>query len=175
MGLFDQIVGALSDPNREASNSQLNDILSSVQQLTNNQSVSSETTQTALSVLGGYVRSALQQKRTNQGNESVQAFVNQYSGTGTNPQAVASLFSTQQQVQVAEAISNRTGIDAATIQSLLPALIPLVLNLLKTGTSTENPQQGSNSVLNRFLDADQDGDVDVADAMRLAGQFLQNR
>jgi hypothetical protein len=175
MGLFDQIVGALSDPNREASNSQLNDILSSVQQLTNNQSVSSETTQTALSVLGGYVRSALQQKRTNQGNESVQAFVNQYSGTGTNPQAVASLFSTQQQVQVAEAISNRTGIDAGTIQSLLPALIPLVLNLLKTGTSTENPQQGSNSVLNRFLDADQDGDVDVADAMRLAGQFLQNR
>ncbi|MEB3282014.1 MAG: DUF937 domain-containing protein [Lyngbya sp.] len=175
MGLFDQIVGALSDPNREASNSQLGDILSTVQQLSNHQGVSSQTTEAALSVLGGYVRSALQQKRTNQGNESVQAFVNQYSGTGTNPQAVTSLFSPQQQAQVAEAISSRTGMDSALIQSLLPSLVPLVLKLLKTGTSTQNPQQGSNSVLNSFLDADRDGDVDVADAMRLAGQFLQNR
>lgn len=175
MGLFDQIVGALSDPNREASNTQLNDILSTLQQLTNHQNVSSQTTQTTLSVLGRYVRSALQQKRTNQGNESVQAFVNQYSGTGRNPQAVTSLFSPQQQTQIAEAISGRTGIDAATIESLLPALVPLVLNFLKTGTSTQNPQQDSNSVLDSFLDADRDGDVDVADAMRLAGQFLQNR
>ncbi|KKD38308.1 DUF937 domain-containing protein [Limnoraphis robusta] len=175
MGLFDQIVGALNDPNQEASNTQLDNILSTVQQLTNNQGISSDTTQTALSVLGGYVRSALQQKRTNQGNESVEAFVNQYSGTGQNSQAVSSLFSPEQQAQVAQTISSRTGIDAGTIQSLLPALVPLVLNLLKTGNPTQNPQQSSNSVLSSFLDADQDGDVDVADAMRLAGQFLQNR
>ncbi|WP_413166590.1 DUF937 domain-containing protein [Capilliphycus salinus ALCB114379] len=173
MGLFDQIVGALSDPNREASNSQLDDILNTVQQLSNNQGVSSQATQAALSVLGGYVRSALQQKRTSEGNDSVQSFVNHYSGTGTNPQAVASLFSPQQQAQVAQAISSRTGIDATMIQSLLPSLVPLVLNLLKTGNSTQNPQRGSNTVLSSFLDADGDGDVDVADAMRLAGQYLK--
>ena len=175
MGLFDQSVGALADPNREASNNQLNDIFSSVQQIAASRGVSSQTTEAVLSVLGSYVRSALQQKRTTQGNQSVQAFVNQYGGTGTNPQAVTSLFSPQQQGQIAGAISKRTGIDAATVQSLLPALVPVVLNLLKTGTSTHNPQQDSNSVLSSFLDADRDGDVDLADAMRLTGQFLQNR
>lgn len=172
MGLFDQIVGALDDPNLQASAAQLSNILSQTQQVSESQGVSSDTTETALSVLGSYVRSALQQKRANQGSESVQSFVNQHSGTTPDASAVSSLFSPQQQAQVAQAISGRTGISTSTIQSLLPMLVPLVLNLLQTGTSTRNPQQGNNPVLNNFLDADGDGDVDVADAMRMAGRFL---
>ncbi|MEL7038208.1 MAG: DUF937 domain-containing protein [Cyanobacteria bacterium J06592_8] len=175
MKLFDQVVGALNDPNREASQTQLNEIVSAVQQLANNQGSSSQTTEETLSVLGSYVRSALQEKQMNEGYESAQALVNEYSGTGTNPQAVNSLFTTQQQADVADAISRRTGINAGMIKSLLPILVPLVLNLLNTGASTRNPRRGSNSVLNSFLDSDRDGDVDVADALRLAGQFLQGR
>jgi hypothetical protein len=54
-------------------------------------------------------------------------------------------------------------------------LVPLVLNLLKTGSNAQNPAQGSNPVLNTFLDADGDGDVDITDAMSMAGRFLNQR
>jgi len=40
-----------------------------------------------------YVRTALQQKRSTDGNQEAQAVVNQYSGTYPNPQAVHNLFS----------------------------------------------------------------------------------
>lgn len=49
-------------------------------------------------------------------------------------------------------------------------LIPVVLNMLRSGTPTQNPQSGTNPVLNAFLDADRDGDVDIADAMQLASR-----
>jgi hypothetical protein len=54
---------------------------------------------------------------------------------------------------------------------LLPILVPLVLNLLNSGHH-QDPQQGGNSVLKGFLDSDRDGDVDISDALKMAGQFL---
>jgi membrane-bound lytic murein transglycosylase B len=172
MGLFDQIVGALNDPDLQANTGQLESILNTVQQTANSAGVSPDTTEAAMSMLGGYVRSALQQQRMSQGQDSVQEMVNKYGGTGTSQAAVNQIFSPQQQEQVATAIAQRTGINANTLKSLLPILVPLVLNLLQTGTNTRNPRQGNNPVLSGFLDADGDGDVDIADAMRLAGRYL---
>jgi hypothetical protein len=57
------------------------------------------------------------------------------------------------------------------IQSMLPMLVPLVLKFLQTGNNTQGGQ-GGNPVLNTFLDADGDGDVDIADAMQLASRHL---
>jgi hypothetical protein len=54
---------------------------------------------------------------------------------------------------------------------MLPILVPLVLKFLQSGNNTQNPQ-GSNPVLNTFLDADGDGDVDIADAMQMAGRYM---
>ena len=54
---------------------------------------------------------------------------------------------------------------------MLPTVLPLVLNMLQTGNDTDNPESG-NSVLTSFLDADGDGDVDIADAMKMASRFL---
>ncbi len=172
MGLFNQIVSALNDPDLQASTGQLDGILNTVGQVANDAGVSPQTTETAMSMLGGYVRSSLQQQRVSQGQETVQELVNQYSGTGASQAAVNHIFSPQQQTQVTQAISQRTGINANTLKRLLPILVPLVLNLLQTGTNTRNPRQGNNPVLSGFLDADGDGDVDIADAMRLAGQYL---
>lgn len=59
-----------------------------------------------------------------------------------------------------------------TLKSMLPLLVPVVLNLLKMGQDPQNPQGESNSVLNSFLDTDGDGDVDLADLMKLGGGFL---
>lgn len=176
MGLFDQVLGAISNPNQQASNDQLANILGTVQQLAGKQGLDSGSTQAIMSVLGGYVRSSLQQQRQTQGDDRAEAIVNQYGGTSPSQDAVQALFGSAQQQQVAQAISQRTGVNTQTILSMLPILVPIVLNFLKTGSSKPNAPTtatGSNPVLNSFLDADGDGDVDLADAMSMAGQYLQ--
>jgi hypothetical protein len=185
MALFDQILGAINNPNQQASSDQLSGILGTAQQLSSSQGIDANTTQTAMSVLGSYVRSALQQQRQTQGPGKAEAIVNQYAGTNPSMAAVQALFGLNQQNQVAQAIAQRTGIPSQTIQMLLPILVPLVLNLLKTGatrsstsTAASAPTRqsaGSNSVLSAFLDSDGDGNVDIGDAMRLAGQYLNQR
>lgn len=173
MGLFDQIVGAINNPNQEASGSQLMNILGTVQQLSSSMGVDAGTTQTTMSMLGGYVRSALQEKKAEGGTEVVQQIVNQFAGTNPNSQAVESLFSAPQINDIVQTISQKTGFDASQLQNLLPTLIPIILNLLKTGNNTQNPNPASNNVLNSFLDADGDGDVDIADAMGMASRFFK--
>ena len=171
MGLFDQIVGAINNPNQEGSNSQLSNILGTVQQLSGNLGGDAGATQAAMSILSGHVRSALQQKREESGSTGVQEFINQFAGTTPNPLAVASLFSSSQITNIVQSISEKTGFDVSQIQNLLPTLVPVILNLLKTGND-QNSEQASNNVLNSFLDADGDGDVDIADVMGMAGRFL---
>ncbi len=178
MGLFDQILSAVNNPNQQASPDQLGTILNTVQQLSNHRGLDPATTQTAISVVGGYVRSALQQQRATGGAAQAETIVNQFGGTHPSANALEALFSPQQQQQVAEAVAQRTGINADQVMALLPILVPIVLNLLKQGNQASGASASagqSNSVLNSFLDADGDGDVDIGDAMSMAGQFLNQR
>jgi hypothetical protein len=171
MGLFDQILGAIDNPDQQASPGQLGEILSTVQQLSNNANTDPSTIQNVLSVVGGYARSALQEKRATEGEQQTQEFVNQFAGTHPSTQAVNLLFNAPQIQQIVQQVAGRTGLGADTIQAMLPILVPLVLKFLQTGNNTSNPQ-GSNPVLNSFLDADGDGDVDIADAMKMAGRYF---
>lgn len=175
MGLFDQILGAIDNPNQQASPNQLGGILGAVEQLSSNQGVDAGTTQLAMSVLGGYVRSALQDVRSQSGDAQAQQVVNQFSGTNPNPDAVQSLFGGGQLTQIVEDIAQRTGLNNGTVQAMIPVLVPIVLNLLQTGSNTQNPAQGGNPVLNTFLDADRDGDVDITDTISMASRFLNQR
>ncbi len=171
MSLFEQIINAIDSPTQQASPGQLGDIVSTVQQLSNNANTDPSTIQSVLSIVGGYARSALQQKRDNEGQEQTQNFVNQFGGTNPSTQAVQLLFGTPQIQQISQEVERRTGLSAGTVQAMLPILVPLVLKFLQTGSNNQNPQ-GANPVLNTFLDADNDGDVDIADAMRMAGRYL---
>ncbi len=173
MGLFDQIITALNDPNQTGNSDQLSNIINTAQQFGNQLGISPETSQMVMSMVGSSVRSSLQEKQTQIGNDGVQNIVNEFGGTTSNPQAVEMLFSSTQQQQLIQTVSQRTGISSETIQSILPMVVPLVLNLLKTGTNTQQSASTSNSVLNSFLDADGDGDVDIADAIRLGGQYFK--
>lgn len=170
MGLLDQILSAVNNSDQAATTGQMASILSTVQQVGDSYGADPSTVNSALSIVGNYVRSALQQKRDTEGQEQAQALVNQYSGSYPNPQAVHSLFSTNQIEGVVEAVAQRTGLDTGLVHQMLPILVPLVLNLLQTGTQSQNSQ--ANPVLNAFLDADHDGDVDIADAMQMAGRYL---
>jgi len=174
MGLFDEILNAVNNPSQQGNEAQLSGILDAVQQLNSNMGTSPDTTQSLVSGLGGYVRSALQEKQATEGTGSVQSILDQFAGTGANPQALGALFSPSQQEQVVQGLSQRTGVNAQTIAALLPVLIPIVLNLLQTGRNTQNPQAGNN-VLGTFLDGDRDGDVDITDVLGMAGRYLNSR
>ncbi|NJN87375.1 MAG: hypothetical protein HC881_15050 [Leptolyngbyaceae cyanobacterium SL_7_1] len=174
MALFDQILSAIDNPNQQASSNQMGEILSAVQQLSSTQGANASATQTALSMVGGYVRNALQQQRASGGEAQVDAIVNQYAGTRPNPSAVQALFPSAQQQQITQAITDRTGLSPAVVQMLIAAAVPIVLNLLSSG-ATKSPTPGgtsNNSVLNVFLDSDGDGDVDMADTIAMAGRFF---
>ena len=97
--------------------------------------------------------------------------LSQFGGTQASPQVLSALFSSSQLQSMIAQISNRTGLNAQTIQSMLPILVPLVLNLLRTGNNKSNVQ-GSNPVLNSFLDSDGDGDVDISDMITMASRHL---
>lgn len=176
MALFDEILNAVNNPNQQASTNQLGSILNTVQQLSGNTGTNPSTMESLLSVVGGYVRSSLQQTRANQGADQTQELINQYSGFSPNQQAVDAVLGSAMQQQVVQDLIQRSGLDAQTIRGLLPVLVPLALKFLQSGASTQNPNSGNNnSVLSAFLDGDRDGDVDLGDALRVAGQFLGNR
>jgi len=172
MSLFNTILSAIDNPNQTASPGQLMGIINAVQQLGSTYQSNPEAVQTATAIVGKHVRSALQQKRDTEGEKQAQNIVHQYSGINPSNQAVQMLFSSPQIQQIVREIESRTPIPGGAIQAMLPALVPLVLNLLETGTDPQNPQN-SNSVLSSFLDADGDGDVDISDAMKLAGRYMR--
>jgi hypothetical protein len=172
MGLFNQILKAIDNPTQQASMAGLSNIIGTIQQTGSIYGADPDKSQMLLSMLGGYVRSALQEKRESEGEDMVKNLVNQFSGTSANPQAVFALFSQTQLAQIVPAIAEKSGLNAATIQAMLPIAIPAVLSLLKTGANNENPEQEANPVLTSFLDADGDGDMDMNDVMNLAGRFL---
>lgn len=172
MPLFDQILAAVQNPNQQASSDQLSTILGTVQQLSAQNGVSPGATQDVLSMLTGYVRSSLQEKKASGGTSQLESILNQVSGTRSTS-VTGALFSPAQQNQIAQSISQRTGIDAGTVATMITVLVPVVLSLLKTGAPTSGNVASGNSVLNSFLDADGDGDVDLGDTLNMAGRFLQ--
>jgi hypothetical protein len=172
MGLFDQIISAVGNSSQAGSMGQIATVVNTIQQLSNSTGADPATLQSVLSLVSGQVRSSLQQQRAVNGDAQAQAIVNQYGGTEPSPQAVNTLFSTNQQQQLIQQIAQMTGLNLGSIQQMLPVLVPLVLNLLQSGTQAQNPQAGTNSVLNAFLDADRDGDVDIADVMQMASRYM---
>ena len=170
MGLFNQIVNAINNPTQEASSSQLAGIIGTAQQLGNSSGASFDQVQSVMSIVGNIARSSLQQKKTTDGEQQVESLVSQFSGNVANTLAVQALFSNPQVEQIVQLAEEKTGLSPNVIQSMLPAIVPLVLNLLQTGSQVDSP--GSNTVLNSFLDADGDGDVDISDAMKMASRFI---
>jgi uncharacterized protein YidB (DUF937 family) len=167
MSLFDAIAGAIANPDQQGSTDQLGSILGAVQAIAGSQTGDPSNSSTLMSAVGSAVQSALQNHQSSVGTEGVEDLINQHAGSGASPDAVQALFGGQAQ-QVVEQIAQSTGIDASQIGSMLPSLLPQVLQLLQSGSSNS----GGNPVLNMFLDSNQDGNVDLGDLMSQAGRFL---
>ncbi len=172
MGLFDQVLGAIENPNQQGNVGQIGNIINTVQQLSNSAGTDPSTIHSTLGIVGNYVRSALQEKQAAEGNEAVQNVVNQFGGTSPSSEAVDSVLSPFIQQEVSQVVQERTGLDASVVQAFLPILVPLVLHLLQFGANAENPQGGENPVLNSFLQGQGEGDFNITSVVQMATQFL---
>ncbi|MEO0869042.1 MAG: DUF937 domain-containing protein [Cyanobacteria bacterium J06642_11] len=170
MGIFDQVMGAIQDPNRQASIGQLGQIVSMAQQVAQANNANSSTTQQAASVLGGFVQSALREKQQTQGMGAVLDLVQQ--GTTDGAGVLPKLFSPDQQTQIASTISQKTGVDASQVMVMLPMVLPIVMKFLNQGAAKPGAQAEGNPLVTAFLDSDGDGDVDMGDMLKMAGRFL---
>ncbi len=176
MGLFDAIAAAIENPNLAANSDQLASVLGTVQQLAGQSAGGAanqgEVMPTAIAVVSKYVKSGLQAQRQSGGNAAAQTLVEQFSGTQPNANAVSAVLSAPQVAQLTQELEQRTGLEAGTIQNLLPTVVPLVLQMLQTGSTQPGTGSGDNAVLGAFLDSDGDGDVDMADALQMASRYL---
>ncbi len=170
MGIFDQVMGAIQDPNREASIGQLGQIVSMAQQAAQASNANSSTTQQAASVVGGFVQSALREKQQTQGMDAVLDLVKQ--GTTDGAGVLPKLFTPDQQSAVADAVAEKTGLDANQVMLMLPMVIPIVMKFLNQGSAKAGTQAQGNPLVTAFLDGDGDGDVDMGDVLKLAGRFM---
>ncbi|WP_159789908.1 hypothetical protein [Sodalinema gerasimenkoae] len=170
MSIFEKISGAFNDPNLQANVGQVTSIVSTLQQSGSSQGLNANTSQVLLSLVGKQVQSSLKSKCDKEGTGTVQTLIEQFGGNNPNLQAVQALLSPKQQEEVVSEASQKTGVNASQIQALLPVLVPLVLNLLKSGNSCKDAKSGNNPVLMDFLSGD--GGMNVSNAISLAGQFL---
>ena len=171
MSLFNQILQALDNPEQTASKEQLGGILDAVQQIGKDNQAPTSDMESAMSIVGAFTRSALQSQRSQGGDFPVQQLINNFAGNQSSAQAIESLFGNSKLQDMIGQVSARIGLNANVVRGMLPTLVPLVLSLLKTGQNNNSLKQG-NPVLNSFLDSDGDGDVDMADAMRMASRYL---
>jgi len=172
MGLFFEVLSSINNPAQTGSVDQLSTIMNTVQQLGASHGVDSSTMQTALSTLGGLIGPALKQQGLTSGNQALGSLVGQFAGMSAgNAGSLPSFLTPQLQQQVIQTIAQTTGLDSGTLQALLPGLVSAVMSLLNMG-ATAPGAQGSNQILNAFLDGDRDGDTDLGDVFKFAGRFL---
>ncbi|MBE9167610.1 DUF937 domain-containing protein [Pleurocapsales cyanobacterium LEGE 06147] len=171
MGLFFEILSAINNPDRQASVSQLESVTNSIQQLAASHGIEPSQMQNIMSVLGNVLRPTLRQQRSTMGGNQLENLIGQAMGSGGISSRLQSLLSSQSLQQISQTVSQRTGLSPDIIQAMLPTLIPSVMELLKMGAPKPGTE-GSNPLLNTFLDSDRDGDTDLGNVMKFANRFL---
>ena len=171
MGLFDQVMKAVADPGRQANIGQLTQILGSAKQVAKDNNADSDTMQQAMSVIGGFVRSSLKEKRQTEGPAAAQARLEE--GAANGAAVIPKLFSSGQLSDMIGAVTQKTSLNSNQVQGILPMVLPLVMKFLSTGNAKGSAAAtGSNPILTAFLDGDGDGDVDMGDMLGMAGKFM---
>ena len=171
MGLFDQVMKAVADPSRQASAGGLTSILGAAKQVGQQNNADSDTMQQAMSVIGGFVRSSLKDKRQSDGSAAAQALLEEGAANGAS--VLPKLFNHSQMTEMISAVTQKTSLNTNQVQGILPMVLPLVMQFLSTGNKKGGAAAtDSNPILTAFLDGDGDGDVDMGDMLGMAGKFM---
>jgi hypothetical protein len=183
MSLFFDILSSINNPNQAGNVEQLTAATNAITSLAEKSGISPQVSETVLSSLGGYLRSALGEQKTSLGAGGLEnqigqmlgggnplgGLLGQLTGGGIGAGVLGGLLSPDLQQQIADGIAQKTGLKSEQILSALPVLVPAVLGLLNMGKSAGGI--GSNPLLASFLDTDKDGDTDLGDVLHFASRF----
>jgi Bacterial protein of unknown function (DUF937) len=169
MSLFFDVLSAINNPSQQANISQLETMTSTVQKVAGEHGVPANQMPTILSAVGSAVLPALQQKAGGGGNPLEQMMGGALGGMLGNA-ALQNLLPAQAQSSLVEGLAQKTGLHASTLQSMVPALIPVVMGFLNMG-SNKPGQASGNPLLSAFLGGDSGGS-DLGNVLTMANRFL---
>jgi uncharacterized protein YidB (DUF937 family) len=134
-------------------------------------------------LIGGFLKPMLQEQHAVGGAQGVDSFLQDIKQSANSPDQLRQVLGADRVDQMVGRAEQKTGLDASAIFRLLPIVLPAVIGLLQSGrpaaapavtAATGAPAGGqTNPILAQFLDSDRDGDVDMADVVRLTSRFLQ--
>ncbi|MFB2878009.1 hypothetical protein [Floridanema aerugineum] len=171
MGLFFEILSSINNPQQRGSVSHLEYFLNTVNQLSANRGVNPSQMQKIMSTLGSLLRPVLKQQQS-LASGGLESLMNQVIGANGNVATLPSLIPPQEQQQMVEKIAQTSELSTTQIETALPILISGVISLLNMGASQPGIPGGENQILNAFLNADKDSDVDLGEVMKFASRLL---
>jgi Bacterial protein of unknown function (DUF937) len=169
MSLFFDVLSAINNPHQQANISHLETMTSAVQKVAGEHGIPSNQMPTILSAVGSAVLPALQQRAGGGGNPLEQMMGSGLGGMLGNA-ALQNLLPAQAQSQLVEDLAQKTGLNASMLQSIVPALIPVVMGFLNMGANKPGQPSG-NPLLSAFLGSDSGGS-DLGTVLTMANRFL---
>jgi hypothetical protein len=171
--MFFEVLSAINDPVQQGSIDQLNQVINSVEQVASSRGLDSSQMQNVMATLGNLLQPILRQQQAQLGGQSQLANqLSQIAGTGSMA-GLQSFIPPHMQQQLAQTISQRTGIEAGTIQAVMPQLLTSALGLLNMGASRPDASGSEdNPLLYAFLDSDRNSRTDLGHVIKFAGRFL---
>ena len=179
MSLFDAVLASLNDPSRATQQSDLESLDSAF----SGGGASSANADQIANLIGGFLKPMLQEQQAVGGAQGVDSFLQDIKQSANSPDQLRQVLGADRMDQMVGRAEQKTGLDASVIFRLLPIVLPAVIGLLQSGrpatapavTAATGARAGgqTNPILAQFLDSDRDGDVDIADVVRLTSRFLQ--
>ena len=182
MSLFDAVLASLNDPSRATQQGDLERLSSAF----GGGGASSTNADQIASLIGGFLKPMLREQHAIGGAQGVDSFLQDIKQNSSSPDQLRQVLGADRVDQMVGRAEQKTGLDTNTILRFLPIVLPAVIGLLQSGRRAAVPagtgvaaatgaQAGSqtNPILAQFLDSDGDGDVDMADVVRLTSRFLQ--
>jgi hypothetical protein len=170
MSLFDSIISAIQSPQHAGSNQDLQS-LSNVASMIPGLQGAGQQIQPILNVLGPHLQDVLNQQKQTEGAAAAQQTVTNLSQQGVSVQELQNLFGADRFNGIISEISQATGLNSQLILSALPVVVPVIMQVLATGTHQTN-SQAPNQVLNQFLGG-QNGGALLNEVFQLASRFIK--
>jgi hypothetical protein len=194
MNFFDVLVSSIQDPQAGTQKSDLEGLLgallggaSGAAPQTSARQLPPGAAEGLAGTIGSVLKPALREAGQSGGIEGIDALLGSLKQNANSPQALERTLGHDRMEQMVNKAQQKSGLPADAIMSMLPVIIPALVALLQsgarqgaapsaqTGATAGDPLAGlvSNPLLKGFLDSDGDGDVDMADLVRLGSKFLQ--
>jgi hypothetical protein len=170
MSFFDSIISAIQSPQHAGSNQDLQG-LANLAGLIPGLQGNEQQIQPILNVLGPHLQDVLNEQKQTEGAGAAQQTVTALSQPGVSVQDLQNLFGADRFNGIINQISQITGLNSQLILTALPLVIPVIMQLLATGTHQTNPQ-APNQVLNHFLGGPNGGAL-LNEVFQLASQYLK--